>query len=142
MAYHGMMSGNKAHLGKMGPEGWQDVWMRKLEKSIDAQKLADPQASTHRLTIETFLKKNPGPPAAIPESVVKTFIESAAPERKIETIESLIFFYKNVVGWDKHAGFLMSLREQAGMQSLSAGDRPEKKLPIRKYNRRKKDVSS
>jgi site-specific recombinase XerD len=121
-------------------EQWRVIWLRKLIKSLDDRKIDGPGVAFYRSTVEQFLQENPGPPVAITEPAVKSFLAKSSPDLLRQTSDSLLFFYKNVVRSEKHAVFLASLQEQSekpsGVKNNPLLNQLSKELRLRNYSRR------
>jgi integrase/recombinase XerD len=115
---------------------WRFIWLRKLDKSLDELKAESAQAAIFRSSVERFLLENSGPPVAVTDSAIRSFLSKTAPDRQECAAEGLLFFYRNVVKSERHAGVLSSL-----LKSPAAGRNPlieklAQELNLRNYSRR------
>lgn len=81
----------------------------------------------------------PGPPAAIPNAAIQTFLSKTAPEQKQAAAEGLLFFYRNAVRSEKYAGIIAFLQEPLEKPVLAENpflDQLSKELLLRNYSRR------
>ncbi len=132
--------GIKTPFSPLTEKQWRVIRLKKLNKSSGTESIAETQAALHRSIVEKFLTENPGPPAFFPESAVTSFLGKTNPDQLEQAIESLLFFYNNVVRSDKHTGFLVSLQEQSGKPSGVKNnpllDQLSKELQLRNYSHR------
>jgi hypothetical protein len=120
-------------------EQWRAIWLRKLIKSLDDRKVDGAQSALYRAAAERFLCENPGPPVAVAVSAIQPFLSKTGPALKKSAAEGLLFFYKNVVGSDKHAGFLASRQEPSDKPAPAVNpllEQLSKELRLRNYSRR------
>ena len=127
----------KSSISPLSETQWRVIWLRKLGKSLDENMITGVQAEQYRATVEKFLFDNPGPPVAVRESAITSFLSKAPPDVSVQVIDSLLIFYKNTVGSEKHAAFTASLREQSEKpKSNPLLDRLSQELRLRNYSPR------
>jgi hypothetical protein len=129
----------RAATARPSDEQWRGIWLRKLDKSLDDLNIDAAQAVRYRAAVGEFLFDNPGPPVAVADSAVLSFISKSAPGLKQAAAEALLFFYKNVVRSEKHAKFLSSVQDSPDKPASAADTLLEKlsqELRLRNYSRR------
>ena len=120
-------------------EQWRVIWLRKFIKSLEDRNVDCAQADLFRAAVERFLLENPGPPVAVTETSIHSFLSKTGADLKKSTAEGLLFFFKNVVGSDKHAGFFASLQIPSDTTAPATNpllEQLSKELRLRNYSRR------
>jgi integrase/recombinase XerD len=115
---------------------WRAIWIRKLDKSLNELGIEASKAGCCRGMIEKFLIENPGPPVAVADSGVRSFLSKIAPEQRQAAAEALLFFFRNAVGSEKHAASIANLLKPPVSRARPLLDRLVRELKLRNYSHR------